>query len=127
MSQTFAFEGTTYVNTLLSQDFAHTPVWKAASKEPALSVGNALRIARESLKRLVKKANRFDVNTIALKEFADERWFYEVRFRTSGGTILQESPNKYRMVENEFRIFVKMDGTIIKPKVLFVQPKPPYL
>jgi hypothetical protein len=117
MSQIFTYNDITYTNDVFTDDFDSTPSWSVEAGEPPLSIGKAIEIARQNLRRFARKEDIWKVTGVGMQEFVEGKWFYGVSFQSSGLNYVEEAPNKYRLLGNEFHIIVKMDGKIIEPKV----------
>jgi|ERR1044072_734803 hypothetical protein len=109
-SDTFIYGGNIYSHKASEWDLANTPLWDAAREEPPLSLRKAVEIARGSLRRYVKKADDMSVERIELKQLGVDKWIYQIAFFCWEG-VCEDEAGRY------FRIFLKMDGSVIEPEI----------
>lgn len=94
----------------------NTPSWNPEKEDAPLSFRQAISIARASLKRFVPKADdKWEVLEVKLQRIGtnypvrkDDKWIYEVEFYCNLGKC---------DVTDGFRIYVKLDGTIVEPEI----------
>ncbi len=90
-------------------DYEKTPSWDPASEEAPLSMKKVVEIARLNLQRFVKESEKFDIESIFIEEFGTQKWIFQVTFHCWYESC-SNSPAS-------FPIFVKLDGTVIEPKI----------
>jgi hypothetical protein len=108
------FQSQRYAYQLFDHDFADTPSWKQDESEPPLSVGRAIKIARENLPRFVKGAESWKVDMVTLKDVMIDKWYYRIDFLCRGVECREAR-------ERHFMAIVKMDGTILEPKKVIIE------
>jgi len=108
------FQSQSYAYHLFEHDFANTPSWKQDEGEPPLSIGRAIKIARENLPRFVKSAESWKVDMVTLKDVIKDKWYYRIDF-------LCRSVECREARERHFMAIVKMDGTILEPKKVIIE------
>lgn len=108
------FQTQSHAYQLFDQDFAGTPSWKQDEGEPPISVGRAIKIARENLPRFVKSAESWKVDMVTLKDMVKDKWYYRIDFLCRSADC-QEGRGRH------FMAIVKMDGTIVEPKKVIIE------
>jgi hypothetical protein len=108
------FQSQSYAYHLFDHDFANTPSWNQDEGEPPLSVGRAIKIAREHLPRFVKGAESWKVDMVTLKDVIKDKWYYRIDFLCRGVECREAK-------ERHFMAIVKMDGTIVEPKKVIIE------
>ena len=108
-SDSFIYGGNIYAHKASEWDLANSPLWNPAREEPPLSLRKAVEIARESLRRYVKKADDMGVERIELRQLGVDKWIYTVAFYCWEG-VCEDEAGRY------FRIYLKMDGSVIEPE-----------
>ena len=113
--RTTTFRGESWAYKLTDQDFANTPSWNQDEGEPPLSVSRAVKVARENLPRFVKNAESWKIRIVTLQSMGEEKWYYRIHFFCSGAVCRE-------IEDRSFAAIVKMDGTIVEPKKVTVEP-----
>ena len=108
------FQSQRYAYQLFEHDFVNTPSWNKDEGEPPLSVGRAIKIAREHLPRFVKDAASWKVDMVTLKDVVTDKWFYRIDFLCRSAVCREAK-------ERHFMAIVKMDGTIVEPKKVIIE------
>lgn len=108
------FQSQRYAYQLFEHDFANTPSWNQDEGEPPLSVGRAIKVAREHLPRFVKGAESWKVDMVTLKDVVADKWYYRIDFLCRGAVCREAR-------ERHFMAIVKMDGTIVEPKKVTIE------
>jgi hypothetical protein len=106
--------GGSYAYKLTDQDFANTPSWNQEEGEPPLSLGQAVKVARDNLPRFVKNAESWKMRQVALQSMGQDKWYYAVHFFCLGVACRETE-------ERSFEAIVKMDGTIVEPKKVTIE------
>ena len=109
-SGSLLYGGNTYSHKISAEDLADTPSWNPEQGDPPLSLRKALEIARGSLRRYKSKAEVMSVEKIELRQMGVEKWLYEVAFYCWKDVCEDKAGNG-------FRIYVKMDGSVIEPEI----------
>lgn len=92
-------------------DLKDTPSWTPEKDESApLSLQKAIEIGRKTLKECTTDDN-WIVWEIKLTHLATDKWFYEINFRN-------DSTDDVYFKKGSFVVYVKMDGTAVKPEPL---------
>ena len=112
MSQTFQHEGREFNYHLSTDDVKDTPSWSPLNGDPPLSLQNALKIARENLKRFVKNTKHWDVSAIKLVQVDTQKWIYDISF-----ACLKSECYENKNFDVSFNLWVKMDGSIVEPEI----------
>lgn len=97
---------------LYDETFTDTPVWNPENGEPQISISRAIQIAKANLPRFVESSEKFTIRDIRLLQYKlSGKWFYVINFLCMGTEC------RNTKVRN-FQILVKMDESIIEPKIL---------
>ena len=104
------YGGNAYSYKISDEDLMNAPLWNPAKEEPPLSLRKAVEIARINLRRFVKRADVLGVEKIELTQMGVEKWVYEVAFHCWKEECEGEAGSS-------FRIYVRMDGSVIEPKI----------
>ena len=99
---------------LSEKDFANTPSWNQDNSELPLSLTQAVKIARDTMPRFIKKAENLKVREIVMQTMGNNKWFYSVKFSCFGAQC-------YEQKERTFTAIVKLDGTIVEPKKIKIE------
>ncbi|HEV2704759.1 MAG TPA: hypothetical protein VGV59_02475 [Pyrinomonadaceae bacterium] len=108
-SDSLIYGGKIYSHKASEWDLANAPLWNPAREDPPLSMRKAVELARESLRRYVKKPDDMSLERIELKQLGVDKWIYMVAFYCWEGTCEDEA-GRY------FRIYLRMDGSVIEPE-----------
>ena len=105
-------DGKDFSFTVSASDVTKTPIWAPTAEHPPLSPRQALGIARNQLRTLVKDADDWPLHEIGLTDMGDHlHWIYMVYF------FRKYPPDVAVYGADHFYIPVLMDGRVIKPKV----------
>jgi len=107
---TFVYNTLTFRYDVQDDDFKKSPTWNPETEESPLSTRKALDIARANLQRFVLDAEKFEIEKIDLERFEPHKWVFEITFHCWD--------NQCSDTVVSFPIFVKLDGSIIEPKVM---------
>jgi hypothetical protein len=111
-SYAFFYDGMSYSVRLSAEEVSNTPPWNPAREDPPLSVIQAVKIARNELQRFVKNsADEWDISSLGLTQLDFEKWVYTVNFQC------YNSRCRDSRAYGSFKVAVKMDGSIIQPKI----------
>ena len=99
-----------YAYNISANDLQNTPSWKPEQEDPPVSLRKALEIARKNLSRFVKKSNAFEVENINLIQMDGNKWLYDISFHC-------QKKECQDAAGSNFKFFIKMDGSIVEPKV----------
>lgn len=91
---------------IFEADLANTPAWQPEREDPPVALHQALDIARNNLRRLIKESDKLVLGKVALHRFEADKWVYEVLFNCGGSENCATA----------FWMFVKMDGSIFEPE-----------
>jgi hypothetical protein len=108
---TFNFGTNVYRTKATTDDLKETPSWNPEKENtPPLSIQKALEIALDKINQSEQAASiKLNLDSIIFKNVGDDKWVYIIDFicteelKTCGGRY--------------FRVYVKMDGTIIEPAI----------
>jgi hypothetical protein len=91
---------------------AKTPAWRENADHPPLSAGEALRLGRAELSKLISNSKEWTLETLILKPWRDgQHWVYLVRFEPplpAGGLD---------GFQFDMLIPVLMSGVAVEPKI----------
>jgi hypothetical protein len=114
--QAFEYDRVTYQNTVDEASFAKISQWQPNRGEPAISFGKITRIARNYLRSLKLDDEPELLESVALVRFCGESWVYGVTFANAGPEkVVTISPGEQRVLGKYFYLFVRPDGSVIKP------------
>lgn len=113
------YNGNQYSSSFQHNELKTTPSWNLEKGEDIpLSIQSAIEIARENLKRFILVTdNNWGVNSIYLKQIYKDKWIYSIQFYCPQKECVSTS--------NHFSIHLKMNGSIIEPKIKPVEWKMP--
>ena len=109
------YNGHLFTSTVSDTNLASSPSWEKQQPNPPLPPRKALSIARGFLADAMDNSEAWSLESVALKNFRDDKWYYVITFilGTDGFTNLP-SPT--------IQIVVLMDGKIA---TLRMKSKPP--
>ncbi len=114
--QAFEYDRVTYQNTVNETEFETIPKWNPERGEPAISFGQAARIARKYLQSLKLEDEPKRLESVTIYRFCGENWVYGITFAHEGPEkIVTISPGELRVLGKYFYIFVRPDGVAIEP------------
>lgn len=107
--------GESWAYKLTDRDFADTPLWNQNEGEPPISVSAAVKAARENLPRFVKNAESWKMRMVSLQSISEDKWYYRIHFFCFGAVCRE-------IEDRSFTAIVKMDGTVVEPKKVTIEP-----
>jgi hypothetical protein len=116
MNSRWEFRGKTYEYAFNSEDLKNTPAWDPMKGEPPLLISEALRIARSNTSIFIADARGWEATSIRLTSTSRGKWYYFVTFSCMDPSCV-DGP------ERGFNILVKLDGTVLRPKMIGPQAK----
>ena len=116
MNSRWEFRGKTYEYTFTSDDLRNTPEWDSKKGEPPLSISEALKIARNNTSIFVQDARGWEATSIRLTSTSHGKWYYFVTFSCMDPSCV-EGPGR------GFNILVKLDGTVLRPRMVTAPAK----
>lgn len=111
ISATSFYEDKAFHYDISEKDVEDTPSWNPSDESMPLSPRSAIEIGRTNLARFVTKGlDLFDVQEIQMTRFPLDKWLFVIHFDCWGLKCGEDG-------HAGFTIYVKMDGTIVEPRV----------
>jgi hypothetical protein len=103
-------DGKKYSFEVTAEELQNLPSWKPEDEDVPLSSRKAIQIAWKGLQKYIIP-DKWILERIELTRMAGDKWIYEIYF----DRFIED--DRFPEADSSFMIYVKMDGSIVEPKI----------